>query len=384
MDSEEFNNFMEFKKKYTELINLVYEKSGEDKLKTFIDNVLDEDLKLLIDNFCKNIENDKKSRKLFLNRNERLFSETNNVKIIPSFNLKSFLAKCDDTSYIWECIQLLYAIYRSGDDKYKELVTRVVEKIEMFNLGEKQKPDDNVDNIIMDIADTLRNNLVTESRSNTKVNPIENMMKTSQMISEKYGNQLRQGKISMNDMFNSLGKMMDQIDKKTSNDDELKNIDISDMPKPEDLMKDLGLGGSEMGNPMDMLSSLMGKGENTKKKLTPQEVMEMEEFYASMGTDDLNKNDSIEIIETNDNLSDNIEIIDDKTEDKVEEKSNNIPDLNNILSNMINNNNDGEDINAKLDDINNKLISQLPTDKQNDIKMMTENMMKMMSSMNNN
>ena len=39
MDSEEFNNFMEFKKKYTELINLVYEKSGEDKLKTFIDNV---------------------------------------------------------------------------------------------------------------------------------------------------------------------------------------------------------------------------------------------------------------------------------------------------------------------------------------------------------
>lgn len=384
MDSEEFNNFMEFKKKYTELINLVYEKSGEDKLKTFIDNVLDEDLKLLIDNFCKNIENDKKSRKLFLNRNERLFSETNNVKIIPSFNLKSFLAKCDDTSYIWECIQLLYAIYRSGDDKYKELVTRVVEKIEMFNLGEKQKPDDNVDNIIMDIADTLRNNLVTESRSNTKVNPIENMMKTSQMISEKYGNQLRQGKISMNDMFNSLGKMMDQIDKKTSNDDELKNIDISDMPKPEDLMKDLGLGGSEMGNPMDMLSSLMGKGENTKKKLTPQEVMEMEEFYSSMGTDDFNKNDSIEIIETNDNLSDNIEIIDDKTEDKVEENSNNIPDLNNILSNMINNNNDGEDINAKLDDINNKLISQLPTDKQNDIKMMTENMMKMMSSMNNN
>ena len=40
--------------------------------------------------------------------------------------------------------------------------------------------------------------------------------------------------------------MMDQIDKKTSNDEGLKNIDISNMPKPEDLMKDLGLGDSEI------------------------------------------------------------------------------------------------------------------------------------------
>ena len=49
---------------------------------------------------------------------------------------------------------------------------------------------------------------------------------------------------------------------------------------------------------------------------------------------------------------------------------------------MMNNNDGGDKANAKLDDINNKLISQLPTDKQNDIKMMTENMMKMMNSIN--
>ena len=129
MDSTNFDNFYELKKKYNELILLIYDISGESKLKTFIENVEDNDLEMLISNFCNNIENDKKIRKLFLNRNERLFSETNNVKLIPSFNLKSFLTNCNDNSYIWECIQLLYAIYRSGNDKYKDLVTKVVGKI---------------------------------------------------------------------------------------------------------------------------------------------------------------------------------------------------------------------------------------------------------------
>ena len=74
MSSNDFNNFLEFKKKYNELILLVHKESGEDKLKVYIENVSDEDLKLLINNFCKSIESDKKLRKLFLNRNERIFS----------------------------------------------------------------------------------------------------------------------------------------------------------------------------------------------------------------------------------------------------------------------------------------------------------------------
>ena len=56
------------------------------------------------------------------------------------------------------------------------------------------------------------------------------------MISQKYSNDLKKGKISMNDMFDSLGRMMGEIDKKTSNDEELKSVDVSEMPKPEDLM----------------------------------------------------------------------------------------------------------------------------------------------------
>ena len=59
----------------------------------------------------------------------------------------------------------------------------------------------------------------------------------------------------------------------------------------------------------------------------------MEDFYSTMGTNDFNKNEPIEIIETNDSLNDNIEIIEAKSDDIVEEKkkNNNLPDLNNVL-----------------------------------------------------
>lgn len=415
MSSNEFDNFVEFKKKYKELIRLVHKNSGEDKLNIFIENVSDEDLQLLINNFCRSIENDKKSRKLFLNRNERLFSETSNIKIIPSFNLKKCLLNSENSSYIWECIQLLYAIYRTGDESKKELVTKVVEKIEQFNLSNNKVSNGkgtNVDNMIMDIADTLRNNLVMESKSNSKVNPIENMIKTSQMISQKYGNQLRQGNISMNDMFNSLGKMMEKIDEKTSNDEELQNIDVSDMPKPDELMKDLGLGnigGEGMGNPMDMLSSLMGGNKDKKsksKKLTSEQIKEMEEFYKNMDTSDLKASSlengsNIEIIdETNIEQDPKMPDVGDLLNDlggsdggmpNVGDLLNGLggsdggmPNINEMLNSLNGDVKEGENLDDKLNKINESLISQLPKDKQQDIKMMTENMAKIMKTVSKN
>ena len=315
MSNNEFDNFVEFKKKYKELINLVYKNSGEEKLNVFIENVSDEDLQLLINNFCKSIENDKKSRKLFLNRNERLFSETSKVRIIPSFNLKKCLSSSENSAYIWECIQLLYAIYRTGDESKKENVQNIVDAIEKFNLGENTINEDEdteeenieeipretkkVDNIVMDIADTLRNNMVKSSKGNAKVNPIENMLKTSQMISEKYGKKIKSGQISMNDMFDSLGRMMSEIDKKTSNDEELKKVDIEDMPNPEDMMSQLGVDMNGF-NPMDILGSMLNK-KNETEELTAEQIKEMEEFYANVKSEDLKGDDKSSQIESMNN-----------------------------------------------------------------------------------
>jgi hypothetical protein len=453
MNSNDFNNFLEFKKKYNELITLIHKDSGEDKLKVYIENVSDEDLELLINKFCKNIETDKKLRKLFLNRNEKLFSDKNNIKIIPSFNLKTFLSKCEKKEYIWECIQLIYAIYRTGDIKNKDFISRVVHKIEENNYSgtssneANSNPTDSVptnkksgklDGMIMDIADTLRNNLVNDSKSNSKVNPIENMLKTSQMISNKYGNDLKEGKISMSDMFDSLGRMMGEIDKKTSNDDELKNIDVSDMPNPDDLMKNLGLGGlggtggtgDSNFNPMDMLSSLMGKETNKDKKdLTPGEIKEMDEFYSKMSTSDINitkesndnkqldlssmlksmtnmsNNETSDVTDDNDNKLDLSSILksmtnmsNNKTSDVIDitdgnvDITDNLPldtesvsgkplaseELNNIFKDL-NNTTNNSNMGSRLDEVNKKLIAQLPEDKQKEIKSLTENMLKMMS-----
>lgn len=416
MNSNNFNNFLEFKKKYNELISLVYKESGEDKLKVYIENVSDEDLELLVNNFCKSIETDKKFRKLFLNRNERLFSEKNNIKIIPSFNLKSFLSKCEKKEYIWECIQLTYAIYRTGDKKNKDFISRVVHKIEENNYSgsssKSNSPDPlqksnnksgKLDNMIMDIADTLRNNLVNDSKSNSKVNPIENMLKTSQMISNKYGNDLKKGKISMSDMFDSLGRMMGEIDKKTSNDNELKNIDVSDMPKPDELMKNLGLGGGVDGlNPMDMLSSIMGKeSDKAKKDLTSEQIKEMEEFYSNMSTSDINfskksmnkennQSDLSSMLKSMTNISNNkasdviditngdVNIIEDKEETQKIESAETV-ELNNIFENLKSTNDSGS-MDSRLDEINKKLIAQLPEDKQKEIESLTKNMLKMMDS----
>ncbi len=398
MSNESFNNFLEFKKKYNELVLLIHKESGEEKLKTYIENVKDEDLLLLINNFCITIESDKKLKKLFLNRNERLFSLRTSVKIIPSFNLKSFLRKCNNESYIWECIQLIYAIYRTGDVNNKEFIAKVVSKIEecsysgnksieVSNNNNNNNKSGQLDNMIMDIADTLRNNLVTDSKSNSKVNPIENMLKTSQMISQKYGNDLKKGKISMNDMFDSLGRMMGEIDKKTSNDQELKNIDVSDMPKPDDLMKNLGLdgGGKGIGNPMEMLSSLMG-GQNNKKKedLTPDQVKEMENFYANMSTSDIKKTDNVEenkddgmnIASMLKSISGNSTSGNSTSDDsKASDNKNGLNDMLKELQGSDNNN-----MNNKLDSINKKLISQLPEDKQKEIESLTQNVLKMMGS----
>ena len=153
----------------------------------------------------------------------------------------------------------------------------------------------------MDIADTLRDNMVSASKGSQKVNPIENMIKTSQMISDKYGSKLKSGQISMNDMFESLGRMMGEIDKKTSNDDELKNVDIDDMPNPEDIMSELGVDMKGF-NPMDMISQMLDK-KKEQKDLTPEQVKEMEDFYANIKSEDLKMDDNVESLEKlNDNL----------------------------------------------------------------------------------
>jgi len=306
-----FNKTEELRKKYDEILDLVIEKLDDSKrIETFKESYTNDNLTTIINKFCKVLENDNKTFKLFVNRNSRIFGNKIGLFIVPSVVLKPILNK-SDSSYLWECIQLIYAINRTGDDTKKDKVQRIVESIEKFNLEGKEpdndelsdenKPKNKVDNIVMDIADTLRDNMVSASKGSQKVNPIENMIKTSQMISNKYGSKLKSGQISMNDMFESLGRMMGEIDKKTSNDEELKSVDIDDMPNPEKMMSDLGVDMKGF-NPMDMISQMLDK-KKEQKDLTPEQIKEMEDFYANIKSEDLKMDNKVESLEKlNENL----------------------------------------------------------------------------------
>ena len=95
----DFNNIDEFKTKYIELLEIVINNGKLDNMEKIINlknNINNEDLELITTKFIKSLEKNKKTKKLFLNRNERVFSNKNGVKLIPSVNLKTLILSLND------------------------------------------------------------------------------------------------------------------------------------------------------------------------------------------------------------------------------------------------------------------------------------------------
>merc|ERR1711991_387826 len=130
----------------------------------------------------------------------------------------------------------------------------------------------------------------------------------------------------------------------------------------DELFKSFGLGNlgemnvnSDMGNPMEMLFSLMGQNQGSQNKsLTPEQEKEMEEFYSKMSSNEIDLDNNIEIVEDNDNLN----ILDDQDVQNPEksEAVKSVPDFSTVFKNIQNN---SEDINfdSQLQQINEQLIS---------------------------
>ncbi len=272
---------IEIKNKFIELIDTIINITNNDDISQFKNELDNDQINEIILSFCTKIDKNCDLFKLLIKKSPKLFSNKNNIILIQNFNLKTFLEK-NKNDDIWECIQLLYAIYRAGDDKYKQNVDKVISVIEKNNLS----PSFNTDNMILDIAKTLRNNIVNSSKGNNKVNPIENMLKTSEDISKKYSNKLKSNNININDMFNSLSRVMNQIDEETTNDQELKNINMDELNDPKKMISDLGIDLPKDFNPLDIINQFMDNNKNNKK-LTPEQIKEMENFYSNIKTDDL-------------------------------------------------------------------------------------------------
>ena len=273
---------LEIKNKFNELIDQILNIKNDDQIILFKENIDDTQILDIIETFCNKIDKNYDLFKLLLKKNYKLFTNKNGITLIDNFNLKVFLEK-NKNNDIWESIQLLYAINRAGNNECKQKVDKLVSAIENKKLSNKI----NTDDMILDIAKTLRNNIVNSSKNNNnKINPIENMLKTSEDISKKYSNNLKNNNININDMFNSLSRVMNQIDQETTNDEELKNVDMEEFNDPKKMISDLGIDIPDNFNPLDIINQFMDNNKNNTK-LSSQQIKEMEDFYSNIKTDDL-------------------------------------------------------------------------------------------------
>lgn len=273
---------IEIKNKFIELIDQILNINNNEHIILFKENIDDTQILNIIESFCNKIDKNNDIFKLLLKKNYKLFNNKNGIILIDNFNLKVFLEK-NKNNEIWESIQLLYAINRAGNDKCKQKVDKIITSIENYKTSNSL----NTDNMILDIAKTLRNNIVDSSKNNNnKVNPIENMLKTSEDISKKYAEKLKNNNININDMFNSLSRVMNQIDLDTTNDDELKNVDMDEFNDPKKMISDLGIDIPENFNPLDIINQFMDNNKNNQK-LSSKQIKEMEDFYSNINTDDI-------------------------------------------------------------------------------------------------
>ena len=273
---------IEIKNKFIELIDQILYISNNENIILFKENIDDTQILNIIESFCNKIDKNNDIFKLLLKKNYKLFNNKNGIILIDNFNLKVFLEK-NKNNDIWESIQLLYAINRAGNDNCKQKVDKIITSIENYKVSNSL----NTDNMILDIAKTLRNNIVDSSKNNNnKVNPIENMLKTSEDISKKYAEKLKNNNININDMFNSLSRVMNQIDLDTSNDDELKNVNMDEFNDPKKMISDLGIDLPENFNPLDIINQFMDNNKNNQK-LSSKQIKEMEDFYSNINTDDI-------------------------------------------------------------------------------------------------
>jgi len=272
---------IEIKNKFIELIDQILIIKNDEDIIQFKENIDDTQILNIIETFCNKIDKNNDIFKLLLKKNCKLFNNKNGIILINDFNLKVFLEK-NKNNDIWESIQLLYAINRAGNDNCKQKVDKIITSIENSKVSNQL----NTDDMILDIAKTLRNNIVNSSKNNNnKVNPIENMLKTSEDISKKYSQKLKNNNININDMFNSLSRVMNQIDLETTNDDELKNVNMDELSDPKKMISDLGIDIPENFNPLDIINQFMNNNKNTK--LTSKQIKEMEDFYSNINTDDI-------------------------------------------------------------------------------------------------
>lgn len=219
--------------------------------------------------FTTEINTNSKLQKYLLAKNNKFFNtnKKTNVKIdiIPNVSIKQLIKKSENVEMVvWNYLQMLYVIFEvnNPNSATKTFVNQIIQQLQStINIPSTSSDRTNMDDMIFDIAETFKSlsmesnqaqptqNQQTQQGQSAQESPgdpsaasaassasaasaassdhqttpsspfgdlgglfggntIDNILKTSQIIAQKYQTKIETGEMSMEDMIQSLGKML--------------------------------------------------------------------------------------------------------------------------------------------------------------------------------
>lgn len=231
-------NFIE---KYKEFVQMIAKNDVE---------LTDESIMKYGSKFHQEINSSSKLQKYLKDRNLKFFNtnkkKNTKISIHPDINLKKMIHSVDMNKAveIWNNLKILYVILEVENPDATETTKGFVNSL-LQDLEQNTSTD--VNNMIFDIADTFKTLSTTGVEANSNIDSngsmedlfcgdtLNNIMKTSQIIAEKYQTKIENGDLTIDDMMGSLVNMISQpegnddfmdkiFDKKDFNDEKVRQM----------------------------------------------------------------------------------------------------------------------------------------------------------------
>ena len=383
--------------KYNECIELINTIS-EDKLVLLKDEAV---IIEFLNKYFNNIKENPKFKKYLLIRKIKLFY-SDNLKLFDNFNIRKVFDKANNKQIneLWNYLQLFYILQDKENSNYSlKLINNIENTINNKSPENNQLvvKENNAEGLIQDIIFSVKDILKDLSSNNTE-NPLENLIKISKTISEKYSEEIKEGKITIEDIMTSVQKVL--ADGNLINEDMFSDINISEEKISglfknilnEEQLKNIGnLGNIGNFNNLfkNILKSDIEKQSVDDKPLEDKKLDKMEEYFKNISTD--NPDGGKITLDEEDLKEEEMEGIDlgglsnmlmsqmgnlNKT---VEESGIDLGGLSNMLMSQVKDMDikNPEDVNFnKLNDIRDNLLNNLSDKQKDDINNLTNTLLK--------
>ena len=201
-----------------------------------VDPQSDESVMRIGNAFVNEVNASSKLQQYLLAKNIKFFNtnKKKNVKIelIPTVSMKQLVKKDAQIELVvWNYLQMFYIIIEvnNKNNNTKPFVNQLIKQLQDSIEAKPDEKNGGMNDMIFDIAETFKSitmesKQAQQAQSPTQAtsdestnaglgnmfggNTIENILKTSQVIAQKYQTKIESGDMSIDDMMKSLGKML--------------------------------------------------------------------------------------------------------------------------------------------------------------------------------